>query len=64
MDDVFDEHAIIYNREFRQNVSIGDKVRIIPNHICPVANLYHKAYLLRNDEVVETIDIAAQGKLQ
>ena len=64
VDDVFDEHAIIYNREFRQNVSIGDKVRIIPNHICPVANLYHKAYLLRNDEVVETIDIAAQGKLQ
>lgn len=61
---VFDEHAIIYNREFSQNVKIGDKVRIIPNHICPVSNLYHKAYLINNDEIVKEIDIAAQGKLQ
>ena len=61
---VFDEHAIIYNRTFNEQVSIGDKIRIIPNHICPVSNLYHKAYLINNDEVVKEIDIAAQGKLQ
>jgi Predicted amino acid aldolase or racemase len=61
---VFDEHAIIYNREFSDKVNIGDKVRIIPNHICPVSNLYHKAYLINNDEIVKEIDIAAQGKLQ
>lgn len=61
---VFDEHAIIYNAEFSEKVSIGDKVRIIPNHICPVSNLYHKAYIIKNDEVVKEIEIAAQGKLQ
>ncbi|WP_026865852.1 D-TA family PLP-dependent enzyme [Jeotgalicoccus marinus] len=61
---VFDEHAIIYNEHFNQAINIGDKVRIIPNHICPVSNLYHKAYLLREGEVVDTLDIAAQGKLQ
>ena len=61
---VFDEHAIIYNPEFSKKVSIGDKVRIIPNHICPVSNLYHKAYLVNNGEVVKEIEIAAQGKLQ
>ncbi len=37
---MFDEHAIIYNEKFRNQVSIGDKVEVIPNHICPVSNLY------------------------
>lgn len=64
VDAVFDEHAIIYNYEFSKSVNIGDKVRIIPNHICPVSNLYHKAYIIKDDEVVKEVDIAAQGKLQ
>ena len=45
---VFDEHAIIYHEEFNKKVSIGDKVRIIPNHICPVCNLHDKAYLVHH----------------
>lgn len=61
---VFDEHAIIYNQEFSSRVNIGDKVRIIPNHICPVSNLYHKAYIVNDGEVVKEVEIAAQGKLQ
>ncbi|AND39131.1 MULTISPECIES: D-TA family PLP-dependent enzyme [Cytobacillus] len=61
---VFDEHAIIYNRDFRNQVNIGDKVQIIPNHICPVCNLYEKAYLLSKGEVVEEIPIDCRAKLQ
>lgn len=61
---VFDEHAIIYNQKFSEKVNIGDKIRVIPNHICPVSNLYHKAYIINEGEVVQEIDIAAQGKLQ
>ncbi len=30
IDSVFDEHAILYDREFHDRVCIGDKVRIIP----------------------------------
>lgn len=40
------------------------KVRIIPVHICPVCNLYERAYLISGDEVVQELDIAARGKLQ
>ena len=61
---VFDEHAIIYDKGFRNQVNIGDKVQIIPNHICPVCNLYEKAYLISKGEVVEEIDIEGRGKLQ
>ena len=60
---VFDEHAIIYDHTFREAVRIGDKVRIIPVHICPVCNLYDTAYLISGDEVVRKIPISCRGKL-
>jgi D-serine deaminase-like pyridoxal phosphate-dependent protein len=62
--DVYDEHAIIYNEKFRNQIKIGDKVEIIPNHICPVCNLYDKAYLISNGEILEEIPIKCRGKLQ
>lgn len=62
--DVYDEHAIIYNQAFRDGVRVGDKVEIIPNHICPVVNLHEKAYLVSQGEVVDVIDVACRGKLQ
>ncbi len=63
IDSVFDEHGIIYNKEFRDKVQIGDKLEIIPNHICPVCNLYDKAYLVSEGEVLDELPILARGKL-
>ena len=62
--DVYDEHAIIYSREFREGTRIGDKVRIIPVHICPVCNLYDEAYLIDGENVMATLDIACRGRLR
>ncbi|KAB2338418.1 D-TA family PLP-dependent enzyme [Cytobacillus depressus] len=61
---VFDEHAIIYNEDFSNQVNVGDKVQIIPNHICPVCNLYEKAFLISEDEIAEELLIECRGKLQ
>ncbi len=63
VDEVFDEHAIIYSQVFRDAIRIGDKVRILPVHICPVCNLYDTAWLVGNGEVIEPLDVAARGKL-
>lgn len=63
IDSVFDEHAIIKNKVFRSEVEIGDKVRIIPVHICPVCNLYESAWLITGEEVIAEIPILARGKL-
>lgn len=65
IDDVYDEHAIIYNKEFREKVKVGDKVRIIPVHICPVVNLHEYAYLIdKEGEVLEKIPVLCRGKLK
>jgi len=61
---VYDEHAIILNRDFRDKVKLGDKIEIIPNHICPCVNLYDTAYLVRNGEVVAPVPVLCRGKLQ
>lgn len=64
IDELFDEHAIIYNKEFRESINIGDTIEIIPNHICPVCNLYDSAYLISGDDVIDEIPILCRGKLQ
>lgn len=61
---VFDEHAILNDRAFHNRVAVGDRVRIIPVHICPVCNLYDRAYLISGEDVVETLAISGRGRLQ
>ena len=65
IDQMYDEHAIIYDRQFRQQARVGEKVRIVPVHICPVVNLYDKAYLVDADgEICGRLSIDCRGKLQ
>ena len=42
----------------------GDLVRIYPNHICPVVNLYDYAYLVSGDEVCEKVPVLARGRVE
>lgn len=62
--DVYDEHAIIYNKDFHDKVKVEDRVEIYPNHICPCVNLHEFAYLAEDGQIVETIPVDCRGKLQ
>ncbi|WP_422477293.1 alanine racemase [Pleomorphochaeta sp. DL1XJH-081] len=59
---VYDEHTIFTDNALHEAVSIGDTVRIIPNHICPVVNLYDQLYIVDGEKVVSTYRIACRGK--
>lgn len=61
---LFDEHGIIENEKYSQLVNIGDKIEVIPSHICPTVNLYDKVYLIRDDQVVKEIPVDCRGKSQ
>jgi D-serine deaminase-like pyridoxal phosphate-dependent protein len=41
----------------------GDRVRVVPNHSCVVSNLVDVVRLVEGDDVVETIPVAARGKI-
>jgi len=44
--------------------AVGDRVRVIPNHICVAMNLHEQVYGIRGQEVVETWRVEGRGKLQ
>ena len=62
IDGLFDEHAVLYSDELRDTVEIGDKIEIIPSHVCPTVNLYDSAYLVSNGNVIEELPILCRGK--
>lgn len=64
IDTMFDEHAIIHDTAFREHVKVGDKVRVVPAHICPVVNLYDTAYFYSGETVTAQIPVLCRGKLQ
>jgi D-serine deaminase-like pyridoxal phosphate-dependent protein len=43
---------------------VGDKVEIIPNHACFVANLYDEITIVKSGEVVDTWRIVGRGKVR
>lgn len=59
-----EEHGFVDLRNVTREFSVGDRVRIIPNHICVAVNLHEQIYGVRGEEVVETWKVAARGKLQ
>jgi len=42
----------------------GDRVRVVPNHSCVVSNLVDVVRLVDGDTVIETLPVAARGRIQ
>jgi D-serine deaminase-like pyridoxal phosphate-dependent protein len=59
-----EEHGYIDVTEAGRQFSIGDRVRIIPNHICVAVNLHEQVYGIRGDQVEEVWKVEGRGKLQ
>jgi D-serine deaminase-like pyridoxal phosphate-dependent protein len=59
-----EEHGFIDLTHAEGEFSVGDRVRVIPNHICVAVNLHDKVYGLRGDTVEEVWPVDARGKLQ
>lgn len=59
-----EEHGVLQHKEGKPRLSLGEKIRLIPNHACVVSNLHDVAYGVRGNEVVAQWEITARGKLQ
>ncbi len=59
-----EEHGFVDLTKAGEEFRVGDRVRVIPNHICVAVNLHEKVYGLRGDTVEETWTVDARGKLQ
>jgi D-serine deaminase-like pyridoxal phosphate-dependent protein len=58
-----EEHAIVKVAAAAPALSIGDRVRILPNHSCVVSNLVDVVHMADGDKVVESVPVAARGRI-
>src|SRR5580700_6977607 len=59
-----EEHGYVDVRECGRKFAIGERLRIIPNHICVAVNLHERMYGIREGKVEEVWEVAGRGKLQ
>jgi D-serine deaminase-like pyridoxal phosphate-dependent protein len=59
-----EEHAIVQLPAGETGFDIGDRVEVIPNHVCPTVNLMDEMLIVRDGHVVDRWEIAARGKVR
>lgn len=59
-----EEHGFVDLTRAERSFAVGDRVHIIPNHICVAVNLHEQVYGIRGDRVEETWKVEGRGKLQ
>jgi D-serine deaminase-like pyridoxal phosphate-dependent protein len=59
-----EEHGYLDLSGAERSFKIGDRVRIVPNHVCVAVNMHEKAYGVRGETVEEVWNVEARGKLQ
>ena len=59
-----EEHGYIDVASTGRKFSVGEKLRIIPNHVCPAVNLYDVVYGVHEERVEQVWTVDARGKLQ
>jgi len=58
-----EEHGVgTIDRSMGRTLDIGDKLELIPSHICPVVNLFDEVYTLRDGQVIGTFKVAGRGR--
>jgi D-serine deaminase-like pyridoxal phosphate-dependent protein len=62
IDRLSEEHGVVIADD-PNALRIGQRVEIIPNHICPVVNLMDYVYAVRDGEVAAKWTVAARGKI-
>lgn len=57
-----EEHGVVEGPGV-ERLRVGDKLRVLMNHVCPVVNLFAELHLVRGDEVVEVVPVVGRGAL-
>jgi D-serine deaminase-like pyridoxal phosphate-dependent protein len=66
-DDLFierlsEEHAVVRVAQ-RTSLEPGDRVRVLPNHACVVANMVDQVLLVEEERVIDKLPVAARGRI-
>ncbi len=62
LEDLSEEHGHV-TIPHDSATKIGDRLRIIPNHVCPCINLHDRAFVVQGETVIDEWKVAARGKV-
>ena len=59
-----EEHGFLDLSRSNTRPNVGDVVRVVPNHVCVVVNMMDEVVMVRGEEIVGVLPVAARGKLR
>lgn len=59
-----EEHGYVDRTASKKSYRVGDRLQVIPNHVCVTVNMHDEAYLVRGDEVIDCWPVAARGRVR
>ncbi len=62
LDRMSEEHGVLVPQGEGPLPKIGEKIEIIPNHVCSSVNLHDKLYMTENGEVVDELPVEGRGR--
>jgi len=57
---LFEEHGVLRASTGRNDLPVGHRVRLVPNHACTTTNLHARLYLVDGDEIERALSIEAR----
>jgi len=64
IEDLSEEHGHLNVRGVRTSPKLGERLRIVPNHICTCINLHDRVYGCSGEDVVVQWEVKGRGKVQ
>ncbi|TMC74211.1 MAG: hypothetical protein E6J13_02520 [Chloroflexi bacterium] len=61
---LWEEHGVLRLGERSKGLRVGDRVSIVPNHVCSAINLHERLIGVRDDRIEVTWKIAARGRIE
>ena len=59
---VSEEHGLLDLTATDWRPRVGDRVRVVPNHVCASVNLQERLWSVRGDRVIDTWEVAGRGR--
>ena len=56
-----EEHGVCEIPDGEPGFEVGDRVEIIPNHVCPTVNLMNNLIIVRDGKIIDTWKVGARG---
>ena len=61
---VWEEHGVLKLGESTRGLRVGDRVSIVPNHVCSAINLHDRVVGVRDDRIDAVWKVAGRGRIE